>query len=276
MKTQSLKIGFIGAGNMGRSIIQGLAQGKSTHTVLVHDKHPSNLNDLLENQVISLVENNLELCLQADIVVIAVKPQAIQQTLLECHGFNQENPPVFISVAAGVTTSQIRKYLQLKETAPVVRVMPNTPSTIQLGMSGLFGENLTHEHKAIIEEIAGAIGAWVWIEEEKQMDLVTALSGSGPAYFFYFCEQLISAAQKLGLSKDIATQLTLNTCIGASSLAKQASVDLQTLREQVTSPGGTTQAGLSVLQSVDLDQTMLNVLKAAATRGKELSEQLNM
>lgn len=272
MNNAPLTIGFIGAGNMGGAIIAGLSNSKLDLHFLVHDHHPEKLKSAPN---IELLNHNSVLCDKADIVLLAVKPQTIQQALAECNGFDISRRPLFISVAAGVTVKQIRNGLGVDKTYPIVRAMPNTPCTLQMGMTGLYGEALSPESKQLAQMILESVGKTVWLEDEAQMDIVTATSGSGPAYFFYLCELLINAAVKQGLPKSIATQLVLQTGSGALAMASHSELPLEDLRKQVTSPGGTTQAGLEVLMSNELQSVFDRVIKAATDRGQALSQGLD-
>lgn len=271
----SKTLGFIGVGNMGRCIIEGLLQDKTQFNILLYDHHQDKLHDLIKHANVHLAADNISLVDESDIVILAVKPQSIADTLLELKGFKKARMPVFLSVAAGIKLEQLKEILGLEVNYPLVRMMPNTPSKLQLGVSGLFGQNLNQEDKTIVETIANAIGKCVWVDTEDQMDIVTALSGSGPAYFFYFCEQLIESAVQEGLNRDTATTLCLQTALGAASMAISSQDSLTQLRKKVTSPGGTTEAGIAALESNQLAKITRQVIHDATQRGKELSNKLN-
>jgi pyrroline-5-carboxylate reductase len=268
-------IGLIGVGNMGKSILDGLLKASEVFNFMIFDHHQTQISSLAEHPKVQAAKDNLTLVNECDVIILAVKPQSIKQTLDEIKTFNQEKRPLFISVAAGITLTQIQTLLGVDSAYPLVRVMPNTPATLQMAASGIYGINLNQSHKKMVETITSAIGKGIWIDDESKMDIVTALSGSGPAYFFYFCEQLIHAATQAGLSSDAAKALTLQTALGAASVAINSDTSLSTLREQVTSPGGTTAAGLDVLVSNHLDKIIAQVIDKASTRGKELSQELN-
>lgn len=276
MELSQTTIGFIGAGNMGQSMIHGLlSQTPQPKHLLVCDHHPESLETLIEGHPVSLIQDPFKLACEADVVVLAVKPQNMGEVLKAIKGFDAHNTPILVSIAAGITTAQLLKPLGLKADYPLIRVMPNTPALIQLGASGLYANTkLTQDKKALSESIASAIGEWVWIDDESHMDIVTALSGSGPAYFFMFMEELIKSAVQLGLPEKAARQLCLATAQGSVNMALKSHDTLEQLRKKVTSKGGTTEAALNSLTHDKLDTILFRALSKATQRGKELSKSL--
>ncbi|HET9843885.1 MAG TPA: pyrroline-5-carboxylate reductase [Gammaproteobacteria bacterium] len=269
-------IGFIGAGNMGRSLIEGLLQSPSApQEIFVCDHHPDRLQDLIATQSITLLNAPKEVAHQSDVVVLAVKPQSMKEVLQQIQGFEVSSQPLLMSIAAGITIAQIVQFLHVSESYPIVRVMPNTPAIIKQGVSGLFAQkNLPLSYRSLAESIMLAVGKTVWLSDEALMDVVTALSGSGPAYFFYFIEKLIKGAIELGLVDSTARELTLQTGIGALQMALHSEKSLSELRQQVTSKGGTTEAGIAILDQNNLETILEKALSAATRRAKELSQKL--
>ncbi len=259
-------IGFVGFGNMGKALAEGLIRDDH-HQVLVQDPNLS-------------LQEGIEACdyhsmrQRCDAIVIAIKPQSLPDFFESTQPSNDQT--LIISVVAGATTVQLQQGLKLAQSHPIVRAMPNTPSLIHQGMTGLFASQAVREDlKQLAQTIMNGVGESVWVNTEDEIDAITALSGSGPAYFYLFLESMIEAGVKLGLSQDIATQCALATGKGACLLASQSEDDLNLLRAKVTSKGGTTEAGIQSLIQAGLGQTVENALKAAKERAKELSSKLN-
>lgn len=207
-----------------------------------------------------------------DVVVFCVKPQQFKEVAVATGKLLSTNVLV-ISIAAGIRTADICKWLA--GNYAVVRAMSNTPALVQSGASALYANKSVSEQQLNdAESLMRAIGIVEWIEDEALMDVVTALSGSGPAYFFRIMEGLVNGAEKLGLSKDVAHLLTLQTMLGAAKMALESQEDIATLREQVTSPGGTTEQGLAVMNESDIDGLLLKILTAAKERATQLADQL--
>jgi pyrroline-5-carboxylate reductase len=207
--------------------------------------------------------------------VLAVKPQSVRFVVASLIPVFDPNKTLLISVAAGITTSQFQRWFGLSDLG-MVRAMPNTPALFAQGISGLFATAaVTASQRQMVEALLQTVGETVWIPEESLMDIVTALSGSGPGYFFYFIESLIKGAAELGLPEDIARKLTLQTALGSAYMALHSTDDLGRLREKVTSPGGTTEQGINVLKDGKLGDLLFAALQAAAAHGKSLSEQYN-
>jgi len=266
-------IGFIGGGNMAQALIKGL-RGAGLYKagdILVSDIRPQRLEYLKQQYDITTVENNSDIARRADIVVLAVKPQNIDEALEQIKD-SIRTETLIISIAAGVRISKITKLLGK---VAVVRVMPNTPALIGEGASALFANEQAASRLAQTEKIFAAVGQVVVIDDEDLMDTVTAVSGSGPAYFFLLTEEMIKAAQGLGLSEKIAKKIVLQTFKGAALLAEQADKNgetVQQLREKVTSPGGTTEAALKVFAESEFGSLVSAAIKQARNRGKLLSK----
>ncbi len=267
-------IAFIGAGNMARSLIGGLlADHWPAERIHVSDPDPGQI-DVIRRQypgVFTTSDNrtNVE---HADIVLLAVKPQSVKEAAQGLAGHLPASETLIISIVAGVRSSDLIHWLRGE--FPVVRCMPNTPALVGSGATGLFANALvTDQQRDIAESILRAVGLTLWLEIESQLDAVTALSGSGPAYFFLIMEALEEAGKELGLAGDAARLLTLQTAFGASKLALESQESLATLRQRVTSPGGTTEKALAVLESGEIRNLFAKALQAAASRSIELANE---
>ncbi|MFH1260136.1 MAG: pyrroline-5-carboxylate reductase [Elusimicrobiota bacterium] len=264
-------IAFLGAGNMGEAIIQGLLVSKkvSPGQILASDLNTEKLNLLSKKFKIKIAKDNVRAAEEADIVILAVKPQQIKDLLIEIAPVI--NPrQVVISIAAGVRLDFLQKKLIKK--IPLVRVMPNTPALIQTGaIAFALGKWAGRKEEILAREIFGVLG-FVAKVEEKFLDAVTALSGSGPAYIFYLAEILTETGKKLGLSAGLSRQLTLQTIFGAAKMLVKSNEEPQLLRKKVTSPGGTTEAALKVLEEKKLSEIFHSALQAAKKRSIELGK----
>jgi pyrroline-5-carboxylate reductase len=274
MRQADHTIAFIGAGNMGASLIGGLIADGYEADKIWASNHASASCDALRGLFhIPVTTDNLAAAQAADILVIAVKPGACQAVCQEIQPIVAQKKPLVLSIAAGVREAQLQQWLG--GDAAIVRCMPNTPALIRTGVTGLFANALVSSHQRdLAESILRAVGMTLWVEEEAQLDAVTALSGSGPAYFFRLMESLVQAGESLGLTADQAEMLTLQTALGASKMALESTHSPAHLREQVTSPGGTTEAALAVLDAADIDQLYRNALNAAADRAKTVGDHL--
>jgi len=266
-------IAFIGGGNMAASLIGGLiSDGYQARKIGVSDPDQAKLNHLKAQYGISISSNNDDLIAQADIVVLAVKPQMMKAVITQFDSAIQIKDPLIISIAAGIREIDILQWLGNPQMA-LVRTMPNTPATVQCGATALHASpNVSAEQKELAESVMRAVGMTLWVDQEKDLDAVTALSGSGPAYFFLFMEAMEKSASKLGLDPDTARLLTLQTAFGAAKMALECPEDTHTLRTNVTSPGGTTEQAINTLQAGGLEALIDDALKAAYTRSFELSE----
>ena len=267
------QIGFIGAGNMSHSMILGLinSQCPAKH-IWALDKNVEKLTQLNQNYGINITTDINKLVLHSDILILATKPQQIQSVsqVLDCH-LVQKEQKLLISIAAGITIESLLTWFTPIST--IVRAMPNTPALIQQSATALLAaHDVSEDQKKIAQTILSHIGLALWVESEAELDVVTALSGSGPAYYFHFFECFIQSAVELGLPLDTANQLTLQTALGASLLATTHTTDLATLKANVTSKGGTTEAGLNSLEMGGIKDLLKEVLTAATARAKELGE----
>ncbi len=267
-------IGFIGGGNMARSLIGGLvADHQDPTTLFVSEPDPQQREHLRESYGIQVMEDNEALVRQVDVAVLAVKPQVLGQVCRAIAPAASERNPLFVSIAAGIRLTDMERWLGGKPA--IVRTMPNTPALVQCGATALVANaRVNGVQKELAEGIMRAVGLTLWLEREEQMDAVTALSGSGPAYFFLVMEALESAASELGLGKETARLLTLQTAFGAAKMALESSDDAATLRQRVTSPGGTTEQALRVLEEGDLRRLFRRALRAASDRSEELARLL--
>jgi pyrroline-5-carboxylate reductase len=261
-------ITFIGGGNMASAIIGGLIrQGHPVSALQVvepWDEQHARLDQQFPGLSVSPAASAA--LPRPDLVVWAVKPQTFKEAALASVPFLGD--ALHLSVAAGITSESIATWLQ---TQRIVRAMPNTPALVGLGMTGLFArEAVTASERTLIETVIRTTGELVWVDPETQLDAVTALSGSGPAYVFYFLEAMRDAGAQMGLSPAVAQQLAIGTFLGAATLAQRSSEPLQTLRERVTSKGGTTYAALSSLEANDVKAHFEQAMKAAEARAAEL------
>lgn len=264
------RIVSIGGGNMGRAIVGGLlAKGYDKALLSVVDPDPDARAKVGLELGVAVAPESTRLD-DADIILLAVKPQLMKPVVIELARMRHGARPLFISIAAGITTNQIKRWLD--DDAPIVRAMPNTPALVGRGASALFATpNVATSERQAAEWIMGAVGLAVWVEDEDLLDVVTALSGSGPAYFFLIMEILEKVAVELGLDAAVARKLTIETAHGAALLAGAAAVPPGTLREQVTSRGGTTERALGVLRSGNIEGLFRDALQAAHQRSRELA-----
>ncbi len=268
------KISFIGCGNMGRSLIGGLiGNGCPPELLCGADPDPEQRKQLSRLFNISVVADNNEAIRDAKVVVLAVKPQVVGTSLLEVADTLKQQRPLLISIAAGIPLAAMNN--SIGDKLAIVRVMPNTPALIRAGAAALYAnEYVSGEQRELAEAIMRSVGIAVWLEDEAKLDAVTALSGSGPAYFFLIMEVMEKAAVKLGLDSEQARLLTLETAFGAAKMAMESDVDPATLRQQVTSPGGTTEQALKVLLDGNIEQLFSDALSAANNRSIELADEI--
>ncbi|MEN8385112.1 pyrroline-5-carboxylate reductase [Acinetobacter towneri] len=264
-------ISFIGGGNMAQALIGGLiARGLPPTRITVSDP-VEQVRELLKEKDVHVTEDNLAAIADADIVVFAVKPQVLAQVLRPLYG--QFDDKLVISIVAG---AEIATISELLGTERVVRVMPNTPALVQTGAHGLYAtEQVNSTDRELASQVLSATGLTIWVNSEAQIDAVTAVSGSGPAYFFYLMESMIRAGKNLGLDEKVATALTLQTALGAAQMAITSSNTPAELRKNVTSPNGTTQAAIEVFDHAQISQNIQAALAAAKTRSQELAQELS-
>jgi pyrroline-5-carboxylate reductase len=266
------KIGFIGAGNMAEAIIKGIINANvyKAQDIVISDIRPARVKSICKKYKVKSAADNCKLAKAVNILVLSVKPQNMTDVLKEIKGSVKKNL-LIVSIAAGVTTKKIQKILG---NVPVVRVMPNTPALIGQSAAAIFATKKAKAKVKDVKRIFSAVGLAVEVSDERLIDAVTAVSGSGPAYFFLLMEAMLKTAQKLGLKKEVAEMLVLQTAKGAGLLAVEAFINGQTpdiLRKNVTSPGGTTEAAIKVFTKRKFEKTVQEALTAAAKRSRELS-----
>jgi pyrroline-5-carboxylate reductase len=264
-------LAFIGGGNMTGSLVGGLiADGWKPARIHVADPDPQQTKRLARRFSVATTVNNPEAVDSADAVILAVKPQVIRGVAEELAPIIARDHPLVISIAAGIRETSLREWLG--EEAAIVRAMPNTPALVQSGATALFANPAVSENQRnLAESILRAVGLVVWVDDEGMMDVVTALSGSGPAYFFLLMEALTSAGNRLGLPQDTARLLALQTAFGAAKMALESADDAAQLRRRVTSPGGTTERAIGEFQKNNFEGIVLQALQAAADRSRELA-----
>jgi pyrroline-5-carboxylate reductase len=265
-------IAFIGGGNMAEALISGLTRrGVPGGQIVVADPVPDALRRLKAQYGTRAATNNVEAAGAAQVVMLAVKPQFLRSVALEIAPHLQEGTLV-ISIAAGIPYASLSRWMGAGRA--VIRTMPNRPAFNGCGATALYAPAAAlPEHRALAQAILSAVGTTVWVEHESQLDTVTALSGSGPAYFFLLMEALEAAAHERGLPADVAHELTLQTALGAAQMARHSSESLAKLREQVTSKGGTTAAALAVFDAAGLRDIVAAAVTAADERSAELAAQ---
>ena len=263
-------LAFIGGGNMASALIQGVLQsGTSPDSIHVQEPMESARTQLKSRFGVHVWAQSGEFLSQCDTWIWAVKPQIFKEAALQVTPFCHN--ALHLSVAAGIASSSIAQWLNSQR---VVRAMPNTPALIGKGQTGLFAAaGVSPEDRLRVESILSSTGAYLWVHDETLLNAVTALSGSGPAYVFYFIEALCRAGQSMGLSSEEAKQLAIGTFEGASALCKQSSEPVQVLRERVTSKGGTTQAALETLNHLEVGAHIEQAVLAACHRAKTLGEE---
>lgn len=265
-------IAFIGCGNMGRCLIAGLlADGFPAARLRAADPDGQQLERLAEQTGITGTSENATATQEADVVVLSVKPQQMHTVASGLKAALAARRPMVVSIAAGIRVADLRRWIG---ELPVVRAMPNTPALLRCGASGLYaGEGVTDEQREQAEAILRAVGLTVWVDEEEAIDAVTAVSGSGPAYFFWLMEWMENAGVRLGLAREQARLLTLQTALGAARMALESGVDPATLRKQVTSPGGTTESALRIMQERGMGSVIEEALTGARDRAAEMAAQ---
>ncbi|HEY4074524.1 MAG TPA: pyrroline-5-carboxylate reductase [Herbaspirillum sp.] len=266
-----MKISFIGGGNMASALISGLANkltpGTNIHVV---DPNPAALESLRAQFGVTVSEKFDQSLAACDVIVLAVKPDKMREVLaaLSPHLSGQ----LLLSIAAGIRAADLSRWANGHQA--VVRAMPNTPALIGQGITGLVAmPAVSAAQRAVADQILTAVGATVWLDDENLIDAVTAVSGSGPAYVFYFIEAMQQAAQELGLSPEQGIALAKATFAGASQLAVRSTDPISLLRERVTSKGGTTYAALTSMEESGVKPLIVKAIKAAAARGKTLGDE---
>src|SRR3954469_18640001 len=260
---------IIGAGVMGETLLSGLIRaGRPVSELLVGEKRPERAQELVEKYAVSVV-SNVDATKGADTIALVVKPQDMG-ALLDEIGPEVRTGQLVVSLAAGITTAFLES--RLPDGVPVVRVMPNTPALVDEGMAAIApGAHCDDEHLAIAEELLGSTGLVLGVPE-KQMDAVTAISGTGPAYVFFVVESMIEAGVHLGLPRGTATDLVVQTLVGSAKMLRETGSHPVVLREQVTSPGGTTASALRELEVHKVRAAFLAAMEAARDRSRQLAE----
>lgn len=266
------KISFIGGGNMAQALISGLlAKGILPEYITVSDPNPDNREQMQAKGIntIDSAKNPLD-ALMADVVVLAVKPQIMSTVLAD---FSQVlDKQLIISVAAGLSTDSLTKMLNGYQN--IVRAMPNTPAMVQAGATGLYAtDSIDEQEKQLATELMEASGLVIWVDDEEQLHAVTAVSGSAPAYFFYFIESVIQGGIDLGLSQEQASALAMQTALGAAKMSISSDDTPEQLRRKVMSPGGTTEAAVHSLQADKVNELIGKAMQACVKRSREMSGQ---
>ncbi len=260
---------------MATSLIGGLIkQGQVTGDSLVlYEPNTDKGNELAAQYGLTLADSNQALIKQCDVIVIAVKPQILQAAIEPLATDFANKKPLIISVVAGIRADSIERWLGTQ--LPIVRVMPNTPALIGLGASGLYANQRVNDaQRALTESLVNSVGSSAWVDKESDIDSVTALSGSGPAYFMLFIQGLIEAAEAAGMDSDTASALATQTALGTAELVASSPLPLQTLIDNVTSPNGTTEQALLSFANHDLKGIVGKAFDAAKQRSEELAREL--
>jgi len=266
------KLAFIGGGNMTTSLVAGLIKkGYPVNQITVSNPGQEKLIHLNKKFGIHTTTDNSFAAADAEVVVLAVKPQMAK---IACQALSAslKHQPLVISIAAGVQSTSLQEWLG--KDIPIIRCMPNTPSLVQTGAAGLFANtNVSHPQRKLATEILDAVGMSCWLEKEEDIDIVTAVSGSGPAYFFLFMEAMEKTAVDLGLNQEAAHKLVLQTALGAAKMATEDTIDPAELRRRVTSPGGTTEAAIETFIEGGIlglvNKAMVSAVKRAQAMAKD-------
>ena len=265
------KITFIGFGNMGSAIYNGMQKSKLTNKVLIVDMDEKKLIDL-KNPSVTFINKIDEKINDSKLIWLCVKPQSFNEITKDLIKFCSNNQTL-VSIMAGVTINQIKKETKMEK---IVRVMPNTPAQISKGMRVWTNTKEVEKNDAnIVQNILNSIGKSVRVDSENEIELATALSGSGPGFIFKFIESMINAGKKIGLSETLSKELVTETFFGSASLLEVSDKELKELKEAVTSPGGTTEAGLNFLDKIDIDNIVFKMINSAVNRSKDLSKKIN-
>jgi pyrroline-5-carboxylate reductase len=269
-----MQLAFLGGGNMGRALIGGLLRrGTRPEQISVGESVEAVRASLSRDLGIKATADNSAAIDNAELIVLAVKPQDAQAVLASLKPVLTRNKPIVLSVAAGIRASTLEGWCGTG--IPVVRAMPNRPALVGAGVTGLYApSHVSPTHRDAAERVMAAVGEVVWVPTEEDIDVVTALSGSGPAYFFLLAELMAAAATDLGLESEAARRLAVATLYGAGLLANTGDGDLARMRQEVTSKGGTTEAALRTMDAADLRGIVARALDAATRRSRELAAQL--
>lgn len=268
------KLVFVGGGNMARSLIGGLRRAHDRDSITVVEPDTAKHELLRRDFDVACVAEADAGTLNADAVVLAVKPQVLPQVAETLAASMADSPAAVVSIAAGVPLSALAFWFGTERA--IVRCMPNTPALIGAGVTGLYASpDVGARTRELAESILSGAGEIVWVDAETGLNAVTGVSGSGPAYFFAFIESLQAAARSEGLDADTARRLATQTALGAARMASESRDDAATLRANVTSPGGTTEKALAELDGADLDGAVARAVRAAVVRAGELADELD-
>ncbi|KRW83839.1 pyrroline-5-carboxylate reductase [Marinobacter sp. P4B1] len=272
--SNSSTISFIGAGNMASAIIGGmLDNGYQAGNIWVSAPDDSHLQALRDRFGVSVTTDNRYCAQQADMVVLAVKPQVMAEVCRDIAPVVQNTRPLMVSIAAGLGSDTLDSWLG--GGLPLVRVMPNTPSLVGKGAAGLFANAaVTAEQKTMVQSVFESIGSALWVDDEEQLHGVTALSGSGPAYFFLMLEALEAAATEAGIAPKTARELAIQTMAGAAEMAARSEHDPAQLKRNVMSPGGTTERAINTFEDGGMRDLVQKAYNAAFERSQEMSKEL--
>ena len=260
---------------MASSLIGGLVakNNEAAKHLYLFEPSQEKATELKNRYDLNLALNNEELVSNCDVVVIAVKPQALKNILIPLRSVFSEKQPLIISVVAGIRATSIEQWLE--QGIALIRVMPNTPALIGKGASGLYAnKNVNSDQKTVAQSILDAVGLVEWVENEDDIDSITALSGSGPAYFMLFIQGLIEASVKAGIAPETAKNLAVQTAIGSAELVLSSDIPLQNLIENVTSPNGTTEQALISFSNSNLKGIIEEAFNSARKRSTELADEL--
>ncbi len=268
------KFVFIGGGSMASCLIGGmLANGIEKSHITVAEPNATARQQLTELHGVNTTEDNLSAASSAEVIILAVKPQ-IMRSVATHLALALNHKPTIISIAAGIPIAALENWLGTDLT--LIRAMPNTPAMVQAGATGLYANRLLEaEEKGLVQNIFDTVGFTCWVAEETLIDAVTAVSGSGPAYFFLIYEAMQRIGQELGLEPEIAADLTLHTALGAARLALALSQTPNELRQQVTSRGGTTQAAIECFQSEGIEDVFRKAMNRALERAQQMSAEFS-
>jgi pyrroline-5-carboxylate reductase len=262
-------IAFIGAGNMARSLVSGLLAGGLEPSCIRASDPAAAQREALRGLGIATSADNAATIRAADVVVLAVKPQVLKAVVCALPLHREQ---LILSIAAGVPIASLERWSATEQ--PIVRCMPNTPALLGAGITGLYANAaVSRAARELAERVLGAAGRILWVAAESDLDAVTAVSGSGPAYFFYLMEAMIEAGETLGLPRESAIALTLETAYGAALMARETDVDPASLRHNVTSPGGTTERALTILDDAGARRIIVDAVRGAAVRARELAKE---
>jgi pyrroline-5-carboxylate reductase len=267
------QLAFIGAGNMASCIVAGLSAQAPWADISIADHNPEKLAYLAQTYGVKPATTNQLAVASADVVILSVKPQAMKVACLEIRDAVQRRRPLIVTVAAGVETAQVSAWLG--GNVSVIRAMPNIPAQVQQGMTGLYAaDSVSAADKAVASQIFAAVGASIWVPNEHDMHAITAVSGSGPAYFFMFMEAMHQAAVSMGLDSQSAMQLVTQTALGAATMAQSGDLSPAALRQQVTSPKGTTEQAIISFEHDGLRTMVQQAMIACAKRSESIAEEL--